>query len=381
MNQKIKIAADNKIPFLKGVLEPYADIQYVSPAEMTTEALRDADGILIRTRTHCNESLLKGTNVKFIATATIGYDHIDTKYCNDAGIYWVNAPGCNSSSVQQYISSAILTIAKKNNLKLSETTIGIVGVGNVGKKVEKIARLFGMQVLLNDPPRAREEGPEKFVSLNELLSRSDIITLHVPLNKTGEDKTYHLADDAFFAKLNHKKLIINASRGPVVETAALKKALQQKIVDACVLDVWENEPNIDRELLALVDIATPHIAGYSADGKANGTSMSVAELRKFFKLPMPEGWYPDSIPPSLQQREITIDCENKTKQEILYEAVIASYNILSDDTTLRTSVETFEQQRGAYPIRREFPFYSVKLQNADNEIVDIISQLGFEIKH
>ncbi len=381
MNQKIKIAADNKIPFLKGVLEPYADIQYLSPAEMTNEALRDVDGIIIRTRTHCNEALLKGTNVKFIATATIGYDHIDTKYCDDAGIYWVNAPGCNSSSVQQYISSAILTLAKKYNFKLSETTIGIVGVGNVGKKVEKIARLFGMNVLLNDPPRARAEGPEKFVSLDELISRSDIITLHVPLNKTGEDKTHHLADDAFFAKLEHKRLLINASRGPVVKTSSIKNALHENIVDACVLDVWEGEPNIDRELLSLVDIATPHIAGYSADGKANGTSMSIAELRKFFNLPMPEGWYPESVPPSLQPREIIVDCANKTKQEILFDVVIASYDIMSDDATLRNSVETFEQQRGAYPIRREFPFYSVKLLNAQDEIIDTISQLGFNIKH
>lgn len=381
MNHKIKIAADNKIPFLKGVLEPYADIQYLSPAEMTTEALRDVDGILIRTRTHCNESLLQGTKVKFIATATIGYDHIDTKYCDEAGIYWVNAPGCNSSSVQQYIASTLLTMAKKYNFQLSETTIGIVGVGNVGKKVEKIARLFGMNVLLNDPPRAREEGPEKFVSLDELLSRSDIITLHVPLNKSGEDITYHLANDAFFAKLDHKKLLINASRGPVVQTSSVIKALHENVIHACVLDVWENEPNINTELLSLVDIATPHIAGYSADGKANGTSMSVAELRKFFNLPMPEGWYPDSVPPALQQREITIDCANKTKQEILFEAVIASYDIMSDDKILRNSVETFEQQRGAYPIRREFPYYSVKLLNADNEIIDTISQLGFNIKH
>jgi erythronate-4-phosphate dehydrogenase len=203
----------------------------------------------------------------------------------------------------------------------------------------------------------------------------------VPLNKTGEDKTYHLADDALFAKLSNKKLIINASRGPVVETLSLKKALQEKIVDACVLDVWENEPNIDRELLELVDIATPHIAGYSADGKANGTSMCIAQLRTFFNLPMPADWYPDAIPPSLQQREITLDCGNKTKQEILSEVVIASYDIMSDDKILRNSVETFEQQRGAYPIRREFPFYAVKILNADKEIIDTISQLGFKIKH
>jgi len=379
MNSKIKIVADNKIPFLNGVLEPYVDIEYLNPADMTNEALRDADGILIRTRTHCNEALLKGTKVRFIATATIGYDHIDTKYCDEAGIYWVNAPGCNSSSVQQYISSAILTIAKKNNLQLSETTIGIVGVGNVGGKVEKIARLFGMKVLLNDPPRARVEGNDKFVTLDEVILQSDIITFHVPLNKSGEDNTFHLADNLFFAKLGQKKLLINSSRGPVVQTASLKKALHEKVIDACVLDVWENEPNIDNELLSLVDIATPHIAGYSADGKANGTSMCVEQLCSFFKLPMAVGWYPQEIPPSLYGSDVAVDCQNKSTQDILFEVVTASYNILSDDATLRGSVETFEQQRGKYPIRREFPFYRVKLVNANSEIIEIISRLGFNI--
>ena len=379
MKTNIKIFADNKIPFLNGVLEPYTDISYANPAEMTRDVIKDADALLIRTRTHCNETLLKGTNVKFIATATIGFDHIDTNYCDQAGIRWVNAPGCNSSSVQQYISSALQTIARKKKFNLSETTIGIVGVGNVGSKVAKIARLFGMKVLLNDPPRARKEGSENFVPLDELMAQSDIITFHVPLNKDGEDKTYHLADDDFFAKLGKKKLLINSSRGSVVKTSSLKKAITDRIIESCVLDVWESEPAIDVELLHLVDIATPHIAGYSADGKANGTSMSVHELRSFFDLAINENWYPSDIPAPLNPAEIKIDCTGKPLREILYEAVIATYDISSDDRTLKNSVETFEKQRGQYPIRREFPFFSLKLTGADKKTIETLSQFGFKM--
>jgi len=194
MNNKVKIAADSKIPFLKGVLEPFADIQYLNPADITHDAVKDKDALIIRTRTHCNSELLEGTNVKFIATATIGFDHIDQDYCREKNIKWINAPGCNSYSVQQYIASVLLTLGYNRNLNLSGLTIGIVGVGNVGSKVEKLAKVLGMNVLLNDPPRARNEGNEKFVTIDELISRSDIITFHVPLIKDGVDKTFHLAD-------------------------------------------------------------------------------------------------------------------------------------------------------------------------------------------
>ena len=379
MKTTIKISADNKIPFLNGVMEPYADISYDSPSEMTNENVKDVDALIIRTRTHCNESLLKGTNVKFIATATIGYDHIDTKYCDEAGITWVNAPGCNSSSVQQYISSTLQTIAYKKKFNLSDSTIGIVGVGNVGSKVAKVAKLFGMKVLLNDPPRARKEGNEGFVTLDEIIAQCDIITFHVPLNKDGVDKTYHLADDDFFAKLPKKKLLINSSRGPVVKTSSLKNAIRTGIIESCVLDVWENEPNIDLELLQMVDIATPHIAGYSADGKANGTSMSVHELRSFFNLAIDANWYPTNIPDPLNPSEITIDCSNKSLSEVMHDAIIATYDISSDDKTLKNSVETFEKQRGQYPIRREFPYYKLKLIGADQNTIEILSQFGFKM--
>jgi len=379
MSVKIKVAVDNKIPMLKDVLEPVADVFYYNPFDMTKEAVKDKDALIIRTRTKCSEELLKDSSVKFIATATIGYDHIDTAYCESNNIYWMNAPGCNSSSVMQYISSAIVSVAGRKKLTFDKLTLGIVGVGNVGSKVAKTAKLLGLNVLLNDPPRARKEGNDKFVTLTQLVEQSDIITFHVPLNKTGEDKTFHLADDSFFNSFKEPKIVFNSSRGPVVDNNALKNAIKSGKVSAALLDVWENEPDIDRELLSLVDFATPHIAGYSSDGKANGTAACVNGINEFFKLGMAKNWFPPQIPIPTNPKQIVIECGGKNKQEILTEAILATYKIADDDKTLRNSVETFEKQRGSYPVRREFPYYEIKLSNGNEEIKKILETLGFAL--
>ncbi len=334
MNKKIKIVADNKIPFLKGVFENVAEIEYLNPADINHDSIKTADALIIRTRTNCNSDLLDNTNVKFIATATIGFDHIDTEYCKGKNIKWINAPGCNSFSVKQYVASALLTIARKKNINLSEKTIGIVGVGNVGSKVASVAKNFGMKVLLNDPPRERSEDKNKFVSIDKIISESDIITFHVPLIKDGIDKTYHMADESFFKKLKKDIIFFNTSRGSVVNNSALKAAIIEGKIEAALLDVWENEPNIDLELLNKVDIATPHIAGYSADGKANGTSVSVKGVSEFFNLGIDKNWYPKEIPSPKNSNEILIDCKNKTAQQIFSEAVLSTYDILNDDKTL-----------------------------------------------
>ncbi len=377
MNNKIKIIADDKIPFLKGVLEPFASIQYLNYTQINNEVLKDVDALIIRTRTKCNADLLDGTNVKFIATATIGFDHIDTNYCEEKNIKWVNAPGCNSSSVLQYFALALLNLADKKNILLKEKTLGIIGVGNVGKKIEKFAHTIGMNVLLNDPPRERTEGSNNFVSLDYLIQNADIITFHVPLNKDGIDKTYHLADESFFEKFNSQKILINTSRGEGIKTEALKNAVKQKKISSLILDVWENEPQIDNKLLNLTDIATPHIAGYSADGKANGTAVCVNELNKFFNLGLNENWYPEEIPLPNNSSQIIVDCKNKSFQQIIFELVNHTYKIFDDDNRLRKSTETFEQQRANYPVRREFNFYKVKLLNENEELEKIIKQLGF----
>ncbi|MFA7421177.1 MAG: 4-phosphoerythronate dehydrogenase PdxB [Melioribacteraceae bacterium] len=378
MNNRIKIIADDKIPFLKGVLEPFADVIYLSPKQITKEAVNDTDALLVRTRTKCNAELLEGSNVKFIATATIGYDHIDGAYCDSKNIKWISAPGCNSSSVQQYIASALVTISDRNKIKLTEQTIGIVGVGNVGSKVEKIAKAFGMNVLLCDPPRERAEANNQFISLDELVKKSDIITFHVPLNRSGEDKTFHMADEQFFESFSESKIVFNSSRGEVIDTNALKDAVKNGSVSDLVLDVWENEPTIDLELLELADIATPHIAGYSADGKANGTAMCVNGLAEYFGLPLDKDWYPNEIPNPKSSEIIKLDCNGLDEQEIISKIISHTYNIEEDDQRLRTSVDTFEKQRGDYPVRREFTFYTLDLQNCRESVQNKLYQLGFK---
>jgi erythronate-4-phosphate dehydrogenase len=373
----IRIVADDKIPFLKGVLDNYAEIKYVPGKQITREMLKNADAILVRTRTKCTDSLLQGTGVKFIGTATIGFDHIDTNFCEKHNIIWTNAPGCNSSSVQQYIAAALLKLQKDNNFRLVEKTIGIVGVGNVGSKVEKIARALGMNVLLNDPPRARKEGNYNFVSLDEILSKSDLVTLHVPLNIVGEDATYHLMNDKTFKKMRKGAWFFNSSRGEVTETAALMKALVSGKLGGAVLDVWENEPDIDTGLMEKAFLATPHIAGYSADGKANGTAMVVNSLCSFFGIPLKK-WYPENIPqPPVSL--IKIQGAGKSGEEIIREAVFHTYNIEKDDLKLRRSPQDFEKHRGEYPLRREFSSFSLQLKECSPSSVKSLKDMGFKI--
>lgn len=379
MGSKIKIAADSAIPFLKGALEPYADIIYLPAEAITRESAKDVDGLIIRTRTKCNEQLLAGTKIRIIATATIGFDHIDTAYCESQGIKWVNAPGCNSNSVKQYMASALLEIAKQKCIVLSNQTIGIIGVGNVGSKVEKLAKIFGMNILLNDPPRERKEKNQNFVSLDFLIAKSDIITFHVPLTYEGEDKTFHLADENLFERFSSEKIFINTSRGEIVKENELKKAIKAGKVIGVVLDVWENEPIIDNELLTLVDIATPHIAGYSIEGKANAAAACVNALNDFFSLGLEKDWYPKELPRPEKSNLIEINCNNKTNQDILYESVLSTYNIFEDDQRLRDSVQNFEKHRIDYIIRREFPFFKVKLYGADAHTINQHKELGFTV--
>ncbi len=375
----MKIVCDNKIPFLRGVLEPYAEVAYLPGKETTDEVVRDADALITRTRTICNEALLKDSSVKVIATATIGYDHIDTRWCEEHGIIWRNAPGCNSWSVKQYLSSALLMLARKHSLNLEGMTLGVVGVGNVGSKVAQAASALGMKVLLNDPPRERREGPEAFVGLDEIIERSDIITLHVPLSREGEDATYHLFDDARIASMKPSQILINSSRGPVVDNSALKRALKSRSILGGVLDVWEGEPELDRELIELLDITTPHIAGYSADGKANGTAASVRTVSEVLGLPLAD-WFPKEIPSPSQELEFTLDASGKSRQDLLSEAVFHTYDIMEDSDALRARPELFEKLRGDYPVRREPSAFTLHLRNATPEVAAALSALGFKIE-
>ena len=374
----LKIVADDKIPFLRGVLEPFAEVKYLPGGKITNSDLRDADALITRTRTKCGPELLENTAVKFIASATIGYDHIDTRYCGSKGICWTNAPGCNSESVAQYMTSLLLDRARRAGMALDGKVIGVVGVGNVGSKVARNARALGMKVLLNDPPRARKEGPDGFVPIEQIRREADIITFHVPLISDGEDATWHYAGASFFEQLGKRPFVINASRGEVCDNAALKQALRNGQLAGAALDVWENEPEIDLDLLALLDYATPHIAGYSADGKCNGTAMSVLALVKFFGL---EEKFDRSVlqRPSLPEHGV-IDLmpyfrAGERDQELLYRAVTAAYDIVSDDRRLRGDPGSFEKQRGNYPLRREFDSYQVL---SPEKLTGILREMRFK---
>ena len=376
----MKIICDDKIPFLKGALEPFAEVTYLPGRETTPESVRDADALITRTRTICSPELLKDSGVKVIATATIGYDHIDTAWCESRGIIWKNAPGCNSSSVSQYIASAIVSLARKHSLRLEGMTLGVVGVGNVGSKVARTGRVLGMNVLLCDPPRARREGPEGFSDIDEIIRKSDIITLHVPLSRDGEDRTWHLFDEERIGMLRQDQILINSSRGAVVDNSALRSALQAGSIRAAVLDVWENEPAIDETLMSLLDYSTPHIAGYSADGKANGTEMSVRTVAEVLDLPLKD-WSVEKIPGPVQSLEFVLDASGKSRQEILTEAILWTYDIEEDSFMLRSSPQTFEKQRGAYPVRREPTAFTVYLQHASPSMAEALRQLGFKVIH
>lgn len=375
----IKIIADQNIPFLKGALEPFADVYYYSGDEINQAILRDADALITRTRTLCNKTLLEGTNIRFIATATIGFDHIDTDYCHARNIQWSNAPGCNSGSVMQYMSSALVRLALKYNFKFSNKTLGIIGNGNVGSKVAQMATALGFKVLINDPPLQRAGKLNKHVSLEELKEKADIITLHVPLIKEGIDKTLHLVDQIFLKSVKSSAIIINTSRGNILNNKHLKEAIKSKQIRGAVLDVWENEPHLDSELLNLVDYATPHIAGYSVDGKANGTAMSVQAVSDFFGFGL-KNWFPKNVPKP-DHSLLKIDRNEKTEEEFFSELILATYDILEDDTRLRNSVATFEKQRGDYPIRCEFANYSVQVNPKWKKLEKQIHQLGFKTQY
>jgi erythronate-4-phosphate dehydrogenase len=371
----MKIIIDDKIPYIRGAFESVADVVYLPGSKTTPEIVKEADAIVTRTRTKCNEKLLAGSSVKFIATATIGYDHIDTDYCDMVGINWTNAPGCNSKSVEQYIASTLMVLAERKNLQLKDLCIGIVGVGNVGSKVARICNLFGMKVLLNDPPRKREEGSDTFVSMKQIMEQADIITLHVPLEYQGEDATFHLGNEAFLSSLKRNPVLINSCRGEVIETKAVKEALNNGHISAFVCDCWENEPEIDLELLAMSELVTPHIAGYSKDGKANGTQMSVHAISEYFKLGL-ENWKPSGV--ELPDNSvIEINGEGLSEQQILAKAILATYDIRNDDKLFRSNPALFELLRGDYPVRREFPAYRINAKNVENKTLEKLKWMGF----
>lgn len=339
----MKVVADIDVPFLNGVLEPYGEVVYKKGPEIGPEDVKDADALILRTRTRCNAGLLDGSSVKLIATATIGTDHVDFDYCNAHGIEVHNAAGCNAGGVMQYVFSALYGVAARKGIKIDGATIGIIGVGNVGRKVEEMARYLGFNVLKCDPPRARAEGPEGFCSLEHVLENSQIVTLHVPLDEI----TRGMAGSRFFAMMQPGSIFINASRGEVVNEKALKATLPK--FGAVVIDTWNNEPNVDEELVDMVDIATPHIAGYSYQGKQMGTAMAVRAVARYFGIEPLYDFFPEDEP---DHEPVLLDLTGKNHGQI---AAVFQYNypIFTDDFRFRMEPDKFEKLRSEYQYRRE----------------------------
>ena len=340
----MKIVADSDVPFLQGVFEPYAEVVYLNGRQISREDVVDADVLVIRTRTRCGEELLEGTNVKMIATATIGLDHIDLDYCRRKGIFVHNAEGCNAGGVMQYVFSALYGVAARKAIKLDGCTFGIIGVGHVGSKVEEMAGYLGFNVLRCDPPRAAEEGPDGFCTLEHLLANSQIVTMHVPL----DDITRGMADGEFFTQMRPGCIFINASRGEVVMEDALKEAMPK--LGGVIIDTWCNEPDVDEELIDMVDIATPHIAGYSFQGKQNGTAATVQAVARRFGIEPLFDFFPQTD--MVGHEPVQLDLRGKNQGE---SAAVFQYNypIFTDDFRFRMEPDKFEKIRSDYQYRRE----------------------------
>lgn len=343
-NKRLKIVADKAIPFLEGVFDPYADMTYLPGDKIGPEDVRDVDVLMVRTRTKCNADLLEGSKVKFIATATIGTDHIDFPYCDSKGIVVRNAPGCNAGGVMEYVFSALYGLASRKSISLQGDTIGIIGVGHVGSLIERMGRALGFKILKCDPPRAEAEGSFGFCDLEYLLQNSQIVTLHVPLDET----TRGMANSEFFSLMQPGAFFINAARGEVVCDDALKAAIPK--LGPVIIDTWNHEPDIDLDLMDKVAIATPHIAGYSYQGKQNGTAAAVRAVAHYFGITELYEFFPKTDLP--ENEAVKLDLKGLNQGEI---ASVLQYNypIFTDDFMLRLNPENFDKLRSEYNYRRE----------------------------
>ena len=379
----MKIIADANIPFVKECFSAIGDVTVVGGREITPWIVADADILLVRSITPVGVDLLAGSKIRFVGTTTIGFDHVDIDFLARNNIGFASAPGSNANSAAEYVIAGLLEIGQKYALDLEGRSIGIIGVGNVGSRVAKKCAAMGMDVYLNDPPLKRQTGDKKFLPLEGLFD-CDFITLHTPLTFEGPDKTYHLADENFFKSLKERCVFLNASRGGVVDSRALKSAINSGRLRAVVLDVWENEPDIDVELLKMVDIGTPHIAGYSLDGKIAGMVMIYKAACQYFAVE-PKFGIKDFLPaPAVP--ELKIDPSITNDQDALLGAVQKIYRIDKDDTRLRRVLDKPAEERGKhfdnlrknYPVRREFQNTSVILKGANSKLAGKLIGIGFK---
>lgn len=355
----MRIVADMDIPYLQGVFEPHVqDVRYVKGNEITPKHVKNVDVLIVRTRTHCNEDLLKNSSVKVIATATIGTDHIDLEYCKNHGIKVYSAPGCNAGAVVQWVISAIFSLLPNPTFhSLKDLTLGIIGVGNIGRLLTTTAKSLGINVLQFDLPRSDLEGHQLFSSLEELAQTSDVVSLHIPLNQNGRYRTYQMIGHEFFSKMKKGAILLNSSRGGVVDENELLSWLKIKELKVA-LDVWENEPKISSSLLSEIPIATPHIAGYSLEGKINATRMVVQSVANHFNIEI------DSSQIAQEELSVsrTIELDNfMVNDKFLFSNLFLEiYNIEKDSRALKKNPTHFEELRNSYNFRREFSAYKLK---------------------
>jgi len=373
----MRIVADPNIPFVREAFGPLGEVRLVPGREIKAGAVHNADALLVRSVTPVNAALLDGSPVKFVATATIGTDHVDQAYLSTKGIGFASAQGSNANSVAEYVVAAMLEVAQRRKFRLRDQTLGVIGVGHVGSRVVHNAQALGMRVLQNDPPRQRMEKGLHLVPLERLVAEADIITLHVPLTCEGADATFHLFDKDRLALIEHRKpMLVNSSRGAAVDNKALLKAIDGERVGAVVLDVWENEPNISPELLDVVDLGTPHIAGNSFDGKMNGTQMVYSALCYFFEIE--PGWQPALPAASVPRIDLTVSI-GEDDEEALRRIARRIYDMAADDIALRKNILTFDKLRSEYPIRREFFNTELVLRGATEILRAKFAALGFKM--
>jgi len=377
----IRIVVDENIPLAEEAFGTLGDVRRVAGRSLGREELLNADALIVRSVTRVDGDLLRATPVRFVGTATIGVDHVDRVCLAEAGIGFASAAGCNARSVVEYIVAALLEVALERDLSLHGCTLGIVGHGNIGSRLAALAPALGLRVLVNDPPLERAGHPGHFVPLDHVLAESDFVTFHVPKIGDGPDRTTGLIGERELAAMKPTAWLLNTSRGDVVLGDALKRALTAGKIAGAILDVWENEPAIDRDLMDAVMLGSPHVAGYSLEGKTNGTAMMHDALAAHFGLD--HQWRPDLSPPEAALIKIT---GNQARNvAILAEAVRKSYDLRRDDAALRAGRGLqdaqwrlhFDRLRREYPIRREFGNYKVKVPAHLSQLEETFRQLGF----
>jgi len=384
----VRIVCAASVLFGQEAFRTIGNVTVVPDRLITRAEVQHADALIVRSKTPITAELLEGTSVSFVGTATAGTDHMDMDFLNTAPIAWCAAPGCNANSVAEYVMAALFCVAHRQSMPLSGRTLGVIGVGEVGSRVAKKAEAIGLRVLRNDPPLAVTTGEPEYIELVPLLELSDIVSLHVPLTERGPFPTYHMADCHFFEHLRAGSFFINAARGEVMDSESLTLALERGVVRHAVLDVWEDEPYLSPAMLARVDLGTPHIAGYSFEGRLNGTVSVYKELCHF--LEVEPRWKPNerSLPTGYS---IHIDARGKSDESALWEVLKVAYNIEGDDLALRRGVESaqddatramhFDDLRREYPARREFAATRVTCEHAGDALIEKIRALGFHVSN